>query len=157
MVFFGVYHLMALRFNLSMALGEKRYDIWYIITCKVRDKIWDIIAVCMTEDPTEKAINRTEVVTECPADTETYQPEPDTSDQEQPKEFLWSKSLQGLLLSCFFYGYILTQIIGGYFSDKVMIYLYHRAALINSLSSEARRSSWLECWPCPVHPSSYQS
>lgn len=99
----------------------------------------------MTEDPTEKAINRTEVVTECPADTETYQPEPDTSDQEQPKEFLWSKSLQGLLLSCFFYGYILTQIIGGYFSDKVMIYLYHRAALINSLSSEARRSSWLEC------------
>ena len=28
MVFFGVYHLMALRFNLSMALGETRWPLF---------------------------------------------------------------------------------------------------------------------------------
>ena len=76
----------------------------------------------MTEDPTEKSSNESGVRTECPADPVTRQPAVSVSDHQlpaEPKEFEWSKSLQGLLLSCFFYGYILTQIIGGYFSDKV--------------------------------------
>ena len=75
----------------------------------------------MTEDPTESSINRTRLVTQCRPHTEAHHQEDDGDDLDQdlPKEFHWSKSLQGLLLSCFFYGYILTQIIGGYFSDKV--------------------------------------
>ena len=75
----------------------------------------------MTEDPTESSINRTGLVTQCRPHSESHHQEEDGDDLDLdlPKEFQWSKSLQGLLLSCFFYGYILTQIIGGYFSDKV--------------------------------------
>ena len=78
----------------------------------------------MTEDPTEKSSNESGVRTECPADPVTKQQVVSVTDHQhqlpaESKEFEWSKSLQGLLLSCFFYGYILTQIIGGYFSDKV--------------------------------------
>ena len=85
----------------------------------------------MTDDPTEKMMNNdTVVVTECPGDTTTTTTTTTitttttlttglSSVPGEVKEFQWSKSLQGLLLSCFFYGYILTQIIGGYFSDKV--------------------------------------
>ena len=78
----------------------------------------------MTADPTEKLReNQTAavVVSECPGEAgglSEVSPE-DPSLEAELKEFQWSKSLQGLLLSCFFYGYILTQIIGGYFSDKV--------------------------------------
>ena len=84
----------------------------------------------MTADPTEKMVNNnTLVVTECPAgDTSLSLSSHSESEvplavpcslQAEVKEFQWSKSLQGVLLGCFFYGYILTQIIGGYFSDKV--------------------------------------
>ena len=31
---------------------------------------------------------------------------------------MWTKKEQGLVLSAFFYGYILTQILGGWFSVK---------------------------------------
>ncbi|XP_033123676.1 solute carrier family 17 member 9-like [Anneissia japonica] len=34
-------------------------------------------------------------------------------------EFGWDKAQTGLVLSCFFWGYTMTQIIGGYTSDKV--------------------------------------
>ena len=103
MVFFGVYHLMALRFNLSMAL------------------------VCMTNDPTEDVDNRNmsnetsndqEVkAAQCPS--EFIHNENDTvSSKSVPREFTWSKPFQGALLSSFFYGYIVTQVLGGYFSDR---------------------------------------
>lgn len=36
-------------------------------------------------------------------------------DQE---EFDWSPNVQGLVLGSFFYGYVLTQIVGGKFSDR---------------------------------------
>ena len=82
-----------------------------------------VVLVCMTDDPTEKMTNNDTVeVTECPAGDGSLglTSHSDLSSlQAEVKEFQWSKSLQGLLLSCFFYGYILTQIIGGYFSDKV--------------------------------------
>ena len=128
----------------------------------------------MTEDPTEKSSNESGVRTECPADPVTKQPAVSVTDHQLPaesKEFEWSKSLQGLLLSCFFYGYILTQIIGGYFSDKVnrlfreyifytlgifvyilmnFPYLYFYTTRIYTLlhvflSSEVRRCSWWAC------------
>ena len=79
----------------------------------------------MTADPTEKLReNQTAavVVSECPGEAGGHfevSPEDPSLLEAELKEFQWSKSLQGLLLSCFFYGYILTQIIGGYFSDKV--------------------------------------
>lgn len=103
MVFFGVYHLMALRFNLSMAL------------------------VCMTNDPTEDVDSRNisneisdvqEVkAAQCPS--EYIENENDTvSSKSVPREFTWSKPFQGALLSSFFYGYIVTQVLGGYFSDR---------------------------------------
>ena len=34
-------------------------------------------------------------------------------------EFDWSKNTQGVVLGSFFYGYIITQVLGGYLSDKV--------------------------------------
>ena len=88
----------------------------------------------MTHDPTEDPTDRMKrndsvLVTECLGDvistsshSELLLAEPPGLGGEE-KEFQWSKSLQGLLLGCFFYGYILTQIIGGYFSDKVRIVL----------------------------------
>ena len=33
-------------------------------------------------------------------------------------EFEWTKKVQGVILSAFFYGYICTQIVGGCISDK---------------------------------------
>lgn len=38
---------------------------------------------------------------------------------EQEQYFQWSSKEQGLILSSFFYGYILTQFIGGYFGAKI--------------------------------------
>ena len=38
--------------------------------------------------------------------------------QEQAGEFDWSKEVRGVILSAFFYGYICTQLIGGIISDK---------------------------------------
>ena len=78
----------------------------------------------MTEDPTENSNNQTKVADDCPREVNSRGDNlslTDLSDvtQLQPKEFQWSKQLQGVLLSSFFYGYILTQIIGGYVSDKV--------------------------------------
>lgn len=35
------------------------------------------------------------------------------------KEFDWSQSQKGLVLSAFFYGYITTQFIGGYVASKI--------------------------------------
>ena len=63
----------------------------------------------------------------------------------EEKEFQWSKSLQGLLLSCFFYGYILTQIIGGYFSDKVRAGFMVPNPGYCCLSLVASQSSWWGC------------
>ena len=101
MVFFGVYHLMALRFNLSMAL------------------------VCMTNDPTEEFHTKNMSknlpdLTEDQCFGESVENENVTGNKTDPipREFTWSKPFQGTLLSSFFYGYIVTQIIGGYFSDR---------------------------------------
>jgi len=106
MVFLGVYHLMTLRFNLSIAM------------------------VCMTNDPTDTQGNFSHESgvqkTSCPSDVsmdEDLLVVNNISLSEQmvtleEKEFKWSKKLQGALLSSFFYGYILTQVFGGYASDK---------------------------------------
>ena len=91
MVFFGVYHLMALRFNLSMAL------------------------VCMTRDPTSQAgaANKSTGCGEAEEgrggvnSTEEVVVEETEGDEA---EFSWDKQLQGALLSSFFYGYIVTQV-----------------------------------------------
>jgi MFS family permease len=104
MVFFGVYHLMALRFNLSMAL------------------------VCMTNDPTEDAENinishgsitiQDEKTDQCPSEYMENENDTEVKSESEPREFTWSKPFQGALLSSFFNGYILTQVLGGYFSDR---------------------------------------
>jgi len=106
MCFFGVYHLMALRFNISMAM------------------------VCMSSDPTIKlsmnssAQNFTQLQeikrTGCGGRGE-WEPGTDTGEEldvYEELEFQWSKPLQGAILSSFFYGYILTQVLGGYTSDR---------------------------------------
>ena len=106
------------------------------------------VSVCMTEDPTEKMMNNdTVVVTVCPGDrSHSELPlEAPSSLLTETKEFQWSKSLQGLLLSCFFYGYILTQIIGGYFSDKVRAGFMLPNAGCCCLSLVASQSSWWGC------------
>ena len=104
MVFLGVYHLMALRFNLSIAL------------------------VCMSSDPTHSngsGLNTTleeaclvgelEELVELQDDVVAQEV---VLVQEEEREFQWSKGFQGALLSSFFYGYIMTQIVGGWCSDR---------------------------------------
>lgn len=34
------------------------------------------------------------------------------------KEFGWTPAIEGAIFSCFFYGYMATQILGGYLADK---------------------------------------
>ena len=78
----------------------------------------------MTEDPTESSSNQTKH-NSCPADTSEDIVDEEDEGSDEMKEFQWSKKLQGALLSSFFYGYIATQILGGYLSDKVqMLDLY---------------------------------
>ena len=75
----------------------------------------------MTDDPTEKNSSETKVSDQCSSNLTDLTATDLTFPllQPEPKEFQWSKQTQGLLLSSFFYGYILTQIVGGYVSDKV--------------------------------------
>ena len=101
MVFLGVYHLMALRFNLSIAL------------------------VCMTTDPTHNRTNHSMVANQCQEvggqeeeDVRVVELHEEEVVEEEEREFQWSKKFQGDLLSSFFYGYILTQLIGGWCSDR---------------------------------------
>merc|ERR1711953_527334 len=60
-----------------------------------------------------------------------------TDDQaNESLEFNWNKSTQGYLLSAFFYGYICTQCLGGYFSDNCSgkICLLSRIFILSSSS-----------------------
>jgi ACS family sodium-dependent inorganic phosphate cotransporter len=34
------------------------------------------------------------------------------------KEFGWTPAIEGAIFSCFFYGYMATQVLGGYLADK---------------------------------------
>ena len=73
----------------------------------------------MTEDPTDVVKENQTVINLCPGDVAEGMEIQEIIEDPEEREFRWSKKLQGNLLSSFFYGYILTQIIGGYFSDKV--------------------------------------
>lgn len=35
------------------------------------------------------------------------------------KEFGWDPAIEGAVFSCFFYGYMATQILGGYLADRL--------------------------------------
>ncbi|XP_023338728.1 sialin isoform X2 [Eurytemora carolleeae] len=96
--FFGIYHLMALRFNISMGI------------------------VCMSSDPTDSQrsgsiCNADEEKRECLMDLQESN-STGFDDSSQTLEFSWSKTLQGSILSSFYYGYIITQVVGGYTSDR---------------------------------------
>lgn len=89
--FFTMFNLILLRFNLSFAL------------------------VCMVRDD-----NRTELdnYTSSSVDCPKFAVSEETTGIEVVGEFEWSKMQQGRILSGFFYGYIVSQGFGGWFSDK---------------------------------------
>ena len=48
----------------------------------------------------------------------TNETEPNKNSHTEGAEFEWDPALQGFILSSFFYGYIITQIPGGYLASK---------------------------------------
>ncbi|KAJ9582423.1 hypothetical protein L9F63_003221 [Diploptera punctata] len=89
--FFTMFNLILLRFNLSFAL------------------------VCMIRvDNQTQADSNTTASGDCPMSSVSQ----DTAQYHTLGEFEWSKLQQGRILSAFFYGYIVSQGFGGWFSDK---------------------------------------
>ena len=70
-----------------------------------------VAIVAMVNSPNTE--NDTNIGHECPLDTANHTRQPTNGDQ-----FDWTSTEQGLILGSFFYGYIVTQIPGGFLAER---------------------------------------
>jgi MFS transporter, ACS family, solute carrier family 17 (sodium-dependent inorganic phosphate cotransporter), member 5 len=104
MLFLGMANAYIMRTNMSVAIGKIIQNFIYLMNERLK-VFYKILTVAMVN---HTAIhNEAEIFDdECP-DTDYG----NNTDHQQDGEFEWSTSKQGWILSSFFYGYVLTQVI----------------------------------------------
>ena len=88
--FLGFLNVYAMRVNMSVAI------------------------VAMVNNTDDNGQNQNNITGSCPAPVKPA----NTTDQETNGEFNWDETTQSLILGCFFYGYVLSQIPGGRAAEK---------------------------------------
>ncbi|XP_046330784.1 sialin-like isoform X2 [Haliotis rufescens] len=127
--FFGFACLYALRVNLSIAM-----------VCMVRDDHYNNTYTASPDSTTSNTTShysKTTDAQQCPVQASSH---------TEGAEFLWDKSLQGLLLGAFFWGYLVLQVPGGMLSErfgakKVIAAGMFPVAILNMLTPFAARGS----------------
>ncbi|KAF8787050.1 Sialin like protein [Argiope bruennichi] len=91
--FFGIFIIYATRVNMSVAI------------------------VAMVNNTNESPLNGSEAVAGCPS---LWHNETQDNDKDfKGAKYNWNSEIQGIVLSSFYYGYIMTQLPGGVLCDKV--------------------------------------
>ncbi|KAK7125153.1 hypothetical protein R3I94_019251 [Phoxinus phoxinus] len=94
MMFFGFAVVYGLRVNLSVAM------------------------VAMVNGTNDQPSSNSNVSNECPGPSHTLDNNSQSSDQPGIPRYPWSPETQGMLLGAFFFGYLFTQVPGGYLSGR---------------------------------------
>ncbi|CAL4065472.1 unnamed protein product [Meganyctiphanes norvegica] len=93
----GTMNIYMVRINLNIAV---------VAMVKSNRTPQDIQAECLVNDTDTKSINSSRLLQL-----------PDNSTQAQEGEFEWDEAMQGVLIGSFFYGYLVTQVMGGRLSE----------------------------------------
>eukprot|EP00058_Branchiostoma_floridae_P023695 XP_002609185.1 hypothetical protein BRAFLDRAFT_90636 [Branchiostoma floridae] len=105
------------------------------------------IVVMTNSSSSAPAVNQTTIYHNCPSSRPVnVSAQIAGSDREQGELFEWSQSIKGTLLGAYFYGYIITQVVGGVLEQKfggkiVFGTSLVLAAVLTALGPAAARSS----------------
>ncbi|XP_078683741.1 sialin-like [Branchiostoma floridae x Branchiostoma belcheri] len=104
------------------------------------------IVVMTNRSATARAVNQTAIYHDCPSSGPiNVSVQRAGGDREQGERFEWSESIKGTLLGAYFYGYIITQVVGGVLEQKLGGKIVFGtslvlAAVLNALGPVAARS-----------------